>query len=462
MTVTLVLPDSIADEIARAANEDVEVAGVLVASPVEAPNGDMRLLGNKMEWVEANAYLRQESNGLLIASHGYVPALAEAERRQGVAIWLHTHPGQDGEPVPSNHDLKVDQEIADVFRIRTGSDYYGTLIVSPRVDDIVFTGTVQQEQGESKAIERLWRVGDGWRLSRAYDSALPQISPIFDRSVRAFGSSIQGTLNNLRVAVVGCGGTGSSTAEQLVRLGIRNIMLIDADSLTESNVTRVYGSTPDKVGQPKVEVLQGHLFKIAPDLLCRAIKGMITFERFARELTAVDLVFGCTDDNAGRLVLSRLSTYLMEPLIDIGVLLSSDSAGRLTGIDGRVTVLSPGNACLVCRDRIDVARAAAELMRPEERRRLENEGYAPALRGAEPAVIAFTTAVAAAAVNELLERLIGYGPRPRPSEVLLRWHEREISTNVASPRVGHYCHPDVGKLGWGDRAPFLEQLWPGV
>jgi proteasome lid subunit RPN8/RPN11 len=273
MTVTLVLPDSIADEIARAANEDVEVAGVLVASPVEAPNGDMRLLGNKMEWVEANAYLRQESNGLLIASHGYVPALAEAERRQGVAIWLHTHPGQDGEPVPSNHDLKVDQEIADVFRIRTGSDYYGTLIVSPRVDDIVFTGTVQQEQGESKAIERLWRVGDGWRLSRAYDSALPQISPIFDRSVRAFGSSIQGTLNNLRVAVVGCGGTGSSTAEQLVRLGIRNIMLIDADSLTESNVTRVYGSTPDKVGQPKVEVLQGHLFKIAPDLLCRAIQG---------------------------------------------------------------------------------------------------------------------------------------------------------------------------------------------
>jgi molybdopterin/thiamine biosynthesis adenylyltransferase len=288
------------------------------------------------------------------------------------------------------------------------------------------------------------------------------MSPIFDRSVRAFGTSIQGTLNDLRVAVVGCGGTGSSTAEQLVRLGIRYITLIDADTLSATNVTRVYGSTPDKVGQPKVQVLQDHLSKIAPDLNCRAIQGMITFEQVARELTSSDIIFGCTDDNAGRLVMSRLSTYLIDPLIDMGILLSSDYTGRLTGIDGRVTVLSPGNACLVCRDRIDIARAASELKSPEERQRLEDEGYAPALRGIEPAVVSFTTAVAAAAVNELLERLTGYGPHPRPSEVLLRWHEREISTNMASPRAGHYCHPAAGKLGWGDRAPFLEQLWPGA
>ena len=88
-------------------------------------------------------------------------------------------------------------------------------------------------------------------------------------------------------------------------------------------------------------------------------------------------------------------------------------------------------------------------MTPQERRRLADEGYAPALGGAEPAVVAFTTAVAAAAVNELLDRLIGYGPRPRPSETLLRWHEREISINTAAPRPGHYCDPHSGKMGWG-------------
>jgi len=159
-------------------------------------------------------------------------------------------------------------------------------------------------------------------------------------------------------------------------------------------------------------------------------------------------------------VLSRFATYLLTPVIDCGVLLSSDESGRLLGIDGRVTVLSPGNACLVCRDRIDLRRAGAELLTPAERIRLEHEGYAPALGRTEPAVVAYTTLVSATAVAELLERLIGYGPQPRPSEILLRCHDREVSTNIASPRPGHYCDPSSHKLGVGMTHPFLEQTWP--
>jgi len=132
----------------------------------------------------------------------------------------------------------------------------------------------------------------------------------------------------------------------------------------------------------------------------------------------------------------------------------------LTGIDARVTTLVPGQACLVCRGRIDLARASAELMTPDERVLRIDEGYAPALGRTEPAVVSFTTLVAATAVSELLERLIGYGPNPRPSEVLLRYHEREISTNGALPRERHYCHPASGKTGLGFTDPFLEQAWP--
>ena len=97
---------------------------------------------------------------------------------------------------------------------------------------------------------------------------------------------------------------------------------------------------------------------------------------------------------------------------------------------------------------------------PDERVRREDEGYAPALVQTEPAVVAFTTLVGATAVSELLERLISYGPEPRPSEILLRFHEREISTNIVEPRVGHYCHPSSGKLGMGITEPFLGQIWP--
>jgi len=225
-------------------------------------------------------------------------------------------------------------------------------------------------------------------------------------------------------------------------------------------VTRVYGSTASDIGQPKVQVLARHLVRIAPDLRCETVQSMITLEATARRLVGCDVVFGCTDDNAGRLVLSRLAIYLLIPVIDCGVLLSSDASGQLTGIDGRVTILTPGQACLICRDRIDLARAGSELLTPDERVRREDEGYAPALARIEPAVVAFTTFVGATAVSELLERLIGYGPEPRPSEILLRCHEREISTNVAFPRRGHYCDLESNKLGLGMTLPFLEQTWP--
>lgn len=324
----------------------------------------------------------------------------------------------------------------------------------------MFTGTLHSEDSSVESIDRIWVVGDGWRLLSSFNSERAELTPLFERNVRAFGPDMQVALRELHVAIVGCGGTGSSVAEQLVRLGVRHFTLIDNDTVSESNVTRLYGSTLSDIGRPKVEVVAQHIMRIATDAHCHMVQGTISLQPVALALTAADLIFGCTDDNAGRLVLSRLSTYLLTPVIDVGVLLSSKEDGTLSDINGRVTVLSPGSACLVCRDRIDLQRAAAELMNPNERRRLQDEGYAPALAGVEPAVIAFTTAVASAAVAEMLERFVGYGPEPRPSEILLRFHEREISTNSRSCRERHYCNETSNKWGWGGGSPFLEQTWP--
>ena len=460
MTVTLVLPQLIADELDTTAMFADETAGVLLASVVITDEGETRILGRKMRWLPESSYIRRGTDHLSIASDGYVPFLAEAEGMGGVAIWVHTHPGMDSVPQPSGHDEKVDRQIADLFRLRSGSPFYGTLIASPRATGIAFTGYLQSEGEARVPIVRLWEVGDRLRLTRSFDLAPLDIPPIFDRNVRAFGGSVQQTLGALRVGIVGCGGTGSAVAEQLVRLGARNFMLFDGDILSESNVTRVYGSSASDVGRAKVDILADHLERIAPDTRCELVKSMITLAPAARRLCNCDIVFGCTDDNAGRLVLSRISTYMLTPVIDSGVLLTSDVAGTLLGIDGRVTTLVPGQACLVCRGRIDMARAGAELLTPDERRRREDEGYAPGLGRTEPAVVTFTTIVAATAVSELLERLIGYGPTPRPSEVLLRCHDREISTNVDPPHTGHYCHESSGKLGVGVTVPFLEQTWP--
>jgi hypothetical protein len=460
MSATLVLPQGLYSDIIEKTRHPLETAGVLLVSIIKTDNTELRLLGRKILWVEDCAYDRRENNSLSIASVGYINALGMAETMGAGAIWVHTHPGIDAEPRPSNHDKTVDREIGDLFRLRSASAYYGTLIFSPRAEGFAFTGYIEPAGGNEAQLRQIWIVGDRFHLIQTFDSKFTNVSQIFDRNVRAFGGSIQHVLSNLHVAVVGCGGTGSAVAEQLVRLGVRQLTLIDPEQLSSSNVTRVYGSTPEDVGKPKVNVLSHYLKQIAPEALLEMIQGTITTEAVARRLIGCDVVFGCTDDNAGRLVLSRFATYLLTPVIDCGVIISNDDHLQITGINGRVTVLVPGQACLVCRGRIDLARASAELLSFEERMHRQQEGYAPALGRIEPAVVAFTTIVGATAVSELLERLVGYGPEPRPSEVLLRFHEREISTNLASPHTNHYCQLSSGKLGIGMTTPFLEQTWP--
>ncbi|MCY4081450.1 MAG: ThiF family adenylyltransferase [Caldilineaceae bacterium] len=458
MTVTLVLPQHIADQLLEAVAIDFESAGVLLARLVETDQGNLRLLGRDMHWVPDDAYLVRNAKELVIPSHGYIPALAAAESDNSVPIWLHTHPGGESSPRPSKYDEAVDQELSDLFRLRSGSPLYGAVVVARTGGHFCFSGHIESENRRSD-IDRIWVTGRRFRLEQNWLHGSTPPSAQFDRHIRAFGGRIQEVLADMTVAVVGCGGTGSAVIEQLVRLGVRNFILLDPKTLTRSNLTRVYGSFPEDIGRPKVELVAAHIGRIAPDAVLITSQSKITSESTAKMLIDADVVFGCTDDNAGRLILSRLATYLLTPVIDCGVLLSSDDRGKLVGIDGRVTLLAPGAACLVCRNRIDLQRAAAETLPPEEHSRLADEGYAPALAGVEPAVVAFTTQVAAAAVSEFLERLIHYGPEPAPTEMLLRTHDREVSFNDQYPRRGHYCHPDEGKLGIGTTAPFLEQTW---
>lgn len=458
MSITLVLPQHLAEQLRSVACEELETAGVLLARLVRTPTGHSRLLGREVIWVPESSYLAREPNALSISSDGYVPALAAAEADTSVPIWLHTHPGEGSSPKPSTHDDVVDRELSGLFRLRSGSDLYGSLVISHAERQLRFTGHVETDN-DRVDIDRLWVTGRRFGLARNWMHKNAPLPEHLDRNIRAFGGEIQRVLGTLHVAVVGCGGTGSAVSEQLVRLGVRRLSLFDPDAVSASNVTRLYGSFPDNIGESKVNVVAQHLNRIAPEATIAKYTSKITVERTAKFLLDADVIFGCTDDNAGRLVLSRIASYFLTPVIDCGVLLSSGDSGELKGIDGRVTVLAPGAACLVCRNRIDLRRASAEMLPADERQRLVAEGYAPALPGVEPAVVAYTTQVAATAVGELLERLVHYGPDSAPTEVLLRIHERELSTNVQSPRSRHYCHPECGKLGLGLTDPFLEQTW---
>ena len=459
MTKTsLIFAQEIFDRLHLMARLKVETAGVLLVKPIFGADGSIKLLARDFLEVPEQCYLIRTFNALEISSDGYVHALKIAENTGATPIWFHTHPGNNPTPVMSIHDEKVNSQLTDLFRLRSGGAHYGALVISPKENSFDFTGFIDDGITIRK-IDRVLLIGEHIEIITHFGEALYTDNSLFGRNILAFGGEIQHAIGELRIAIVGCGGTGSAVAEQLVRLGARHFDIYDTDVLSISNVTRVYGSKPSDVELKKVDILGKHLLEIAPDSTINRIDGNILLESIAQQLVIADVIFGCTDDNAGRLVLSRIPTFFLIPVIDCAVLLKSDSSNRLTDINGRISILTPGSPCLVCIGRIDLDQAAAERMDEHEHHARQAEGYAPALPGVEPAVVSFTSMVASIAVSEFIERLVGYGPPSEPHEVLLRLHDREMSSIRYKSKPLHYCDPSSRKIGLGMTSQFLEVTW---
>ena len=72
-------------------------------------------------------------------------------------------------------------------------------------------------------------------------------------------------LQNAKVAIYGVGGVGSFVAEGLARSGIGNMVLIDNDVVSISNLNRQIHANIETIGKKKVEVMKERILKINPN-----------------------------------------------------------------------------------------------------------------------------------------------------------------------------------------------------
>jgi hypothetical protein len=156
-------------------------------------------------------------------------------------------------------------------------------------------------------------------------------------------------------------------------------------------------------------------------------------------------------------VINRMPYWLLAPVIDAGVLVDRSADGR-PDIVGRVTWVSPGAACLLCRGRIDPQIAYAEMLDPGERRALAGEGYVPDIDTPAPSVVAYTTMMGSYAVDELLRRLLDVGTDSAATESLVQISKRQIRNNRIEPTHGCFCFDPV-RWGGAGHEPWLGQLW---
>jgi len=453
MSYTITFLEPIFDALLSAifAKEGIEGAAYLLCG-VSRTESEMRFLVQEMVPVRDEHYLRREPFRLSIASESYVP-IAKRARDSGQSIlFVHSHPS--GLQEFSDQDDLEEPRLMEFFQRRAPSGTHGAIVVSSRraLTARVWNGPNHVRVARTRIIGRRFEFVDDMPAGEA---PLPQF---FDRQVRAFGPDIQRILLRLHVGIVGVGGTGSAVFEQLVRLGIGTISIFDHDAFDSTNVNRVYGSGTKDTNQQKVDIAHASALRIDVGTVVQTFPKGINHEPSARALRNCDVVFCCTDKQAPRGILTQLALRYLIPLIDMGVVIKSEDE-VIRGVFGRVTTFFPGEACLFCRERIKSETIRLEGLRPEDRAGLVREGYAVELETNAPAVITFTTAVAAQAVSELLHRLTGFMGGDRAStEVLYRFHETAMSRNRQPANANCLC--SQRKLwGRGDSRYFLDLSW---
>ncbi len=415
------------------------------------PDGELRLLVREIIPVVEADYLVRERDRMSIASRSYVAAAKQAAAMRASMVFVHSHPA--GFEDFSRQDDIEEPKLMTFFGERLPDTQHGSMLV---LADGRIRGRAWVD-GAWRRMDRLRVIGTRFRF---FDeaTAVPAIPPFFDRQVRAFGPDVQRLLSTLHVGIVGVGGTGSAVFEELVRLGVGTISVFDGEAFDASNVNRVYGSRLSDAGASKVNLSQRTVTDVGVGTKLITYPSHITDEATAKALRLCDIVYGCTDKHAPRGILVRLALWYFIPVIDVGVKIDAPG-GVLRGVDGRVTTLLPGEACLFCRQRISSTIIMLESLTPEEWAARADEDYAPELDTNAPAVIPYTTAVAAQGVSELLHRLTGFmGPDRVSSETLLLFHEPSIKTNRVKSEADCLCaHRD--NWGRGDRRSFLDLMW---
>lgn len=391
MTAIAFAAPALTDLIREMLVDERETCGVIFTRSARLGARPVRLLAARAELAPEGAY-RERTPTSSTLSAAYVLDVANRARAGGFGLCLfHTHPRDQQRPRFSWIDDAGERALVGYLGDRVAGALHIALVVSPG-------GMRARVLGADEEIDV---VEVGANVRNHSDFVPPSNLDVFDRQVRAFGSEGQAILARIRVGIVGLGGTGSVTAQQLAHLGVGSFLLIDPDNVEATNLNRLVGAAPDDIGVPKVEVARRTILRVNPNAQIESLIGDVVDVLVARSLLTTDFIFICTDSHASRAVVSQLAYQYLLPTVDMGVSISI-RGGRVAFITGRVQMLAPRLPCLTCLGAIDPEQVRREMLSPAER---AADRYIVGAPAPAPAVISLNSTVASLAVSMALGAL---------------------------------------------------------
>lgn len=184
-------------------------------------------------------------------------------------------------------------------------------------------------------------------LKRLIERQSPYADPIQESSE----DIINYLLNECRVLVIGAGGLGCELLKDLALMGIRDIEVIDMDTIELSNLNRQFLFRRHDIGRPKAEVAAEFIKRIIPD--CKVVAHHKKIQDFdANFYHSFNIVICGLDSIEARRWINHMMVSLVKydeqgnmdqhtmiPLID----------GGTEGLKGNARVIMPGfTACIEC------------------------------------------------------------------------------------------------------------------
>lgn len=153
-------------------------------------------------------------------------------------------------------------------------------------------------------------------------------------------------LASTTLGIVGLGGGGSHVVQQAAHLGVGAYVIVDPDSIEDTNLNRLVGGTVAdvKAARSKVDIAERVILAVNPQ--ARITKLRSNWQDAIMALKECDIIVGGLDSISAKDALDAFCRRFLVPYIDMGM--DVNSVGERFIISGQVVLSTAGGPCLRC------------------------------------------------------------------------------------------------------------------
>ena len=158
----------------------------------------------------------------------------------------------------------------------------------------------------------------------------------YERNIPALTAAECLALRTKRVLVVGCGGLGGYIIEQLARIAVGSLRVVDGDVFEPSNFNRQLLSETTYLGRAKAHIAADRVRRINPDVQVEGIWTYLNEGNAPKLLSDCDIVLDALDNVPSRKVLEKACSQAGIPYV----------YGAIQGWTAQAAISMPGDSLM--------------------------------------------------------------------------------------------------------------------